>query len=121
MIVISYLTARISLMLDYALTWGQLLDFIKIYFARKVNKSSYDQALRTTDRSPLKETSSLFEDENGVFDYMQKESKLFRLINCVYCIGVWVSLLVALSFAIVTGYWSALIIIPILTNHMIEL
>lgn len=123
MIIAAYFSARITTMTMYALTWGMLLGGVKEYFAKRINKESYDMALAMSKEMSFQSAMLVFEgdaENEGLYDLTQRESKAFRILCCDYCLGMYVSIIIAIPISILSWSLAPFVVIPILAYHITE-
>jgi hypothetical protein len=113
-------------MVNYALQYGQLLGWIKkdlaiyildydpiIFFSKYKQSENEELSLELYDRACEVKYNYAYSRKNRLLSY------LFSLLDCVYCIGFWISLIATISI-IIMGYPMYFTIIPITTYFMIE-
>lgn len=102
-------------MLMHAMSFGQLLDFIKLRLAKSIDSIIYDTCM-----SNVNSISEGEEKSRIMYDILCAKSKLMGILDCSFCLGFWVSLFTA-SYVMYYDYNCLFLAsIPITTYLFIE-
>ncbi len=120
----SFIARTLAHMVNYSLTYGQLFGFVKLWIARKVFKD-IDSMFTSANQSENEATSYQVYDIVCNAKQISRDKRqffwsyVFSLLDCVYCLGFWIS--VATTIVVWQSYpeWPVLTI-PIFTYFLIE-
>lgn len=126
-IVASFFLRTLAHMVNYSLQYGQIFGFIKLLLCAKILGIDRTIAFNKINQSDNEEISHDYYDMACEVKYNEDSSiklrflsYLFSLMDCVYCIGFWLSLITSIILVIIGYDWTCIIYIPILSYFMIE-
>ncbi len=128
-IIISFFCRTMGAMAHYCLTYGQVFGWVKLHIARKIDPEAVSSVMAETNKQSDAEAQSI-ELYDVLCDYkswpvyptkVRLWSTLLSLLDCIYCLGFWISFFTALVCWYSLGlHLSSLLMIPILSFFMIE-
>ena len=109
-----FVSSRIAKMLDFGMNPYHLLWFVKRGLAELLTKQTILERHDLTYDQNYEQMSDRYEQSS-------RHSFILRLINCVFCLTVWISVLVTILLLVLTQlHCSLLAIIPIVAFYMTE-
>jgi hypothetical protein len=110
---ISFVCRVIAHMMNYSMQYGQLFDFVKLRAIKLLDEDIYDELFGSV--------GTITEGEENMtiaMDIMCKRHKILGLIDCVYCMGFWLSVLCMVELYSFIGI--EVLLLPIFTYFLIE-
>lgn len=123
-ILASFCARTVAHMANYSLTYGQIFGFVKLWIARQVFPH-IDTHFVSAYQSENEEASHIIYDMVCDVKNESKDKKqifwsyLFSLLDCVYCLGFWISVATTILVLYFVPSWPVLLI-PIFTYFLIE-
>jgi len=110
----AFVSSRIAKMLDFGMNPYHLLWFVKKFLVGILSNQYIEYRYDLTyDQN--------YEAMSDAYESISKDYFVLRLINCVYCMTVWVSIIVTIALLILTQlHCSLLVIVPIVAFYMTE-
>lgn len=110
---ISFVCRVIAHMINYSMQYGQLFDFVKLRAIKLLDEDIYDELFGSV--------GTITEGEENMtiaMDIMCKRYKILGLIDCVYCMGFWLSFICMIVLFRFIGI--EVLLMPIFTYFIIE-
>lgn len=116
----AFASRTIAHMLIYAYSYGQFLGWLKILVAKKIDLELTELTLKRVHSVSIGQ--DLMPDlYDKLCNYKGSWSWILSIMDCVFCTGFWVSVLVAIFVFSVFGLNLVLLLaIPVLTFFFIE-
>lgn len=110
---ISFVCRIIAHMINYSLQYGQLFDFIKLRAIKLLDEDIYNELFGSVG------TITEGTDNMAIaMDIMCKRYKILGILDCVYCMGFWISVITMIVLFPYIGI--EVLLIPIFTYFLIE-
>ena len=123
-ILASFCARTVAYMANYSLTYGQIFGFVKIWIARQVFRDIDEQFASPSQSENEQKSYEMYDIVCNVkqISRVKKQvfwSYLFSLLDCVYCLGFWISVATTIVVWSFVPSWPVLLI-PIFTYFLIE-
>lgn len=86
-IVIGFTSFFFSMLLDSAMDKGNLLDFVRVFFAKKTGIE--DEVFMVADGLSFSDRQDMYD---SIYWGIAENNKWFTVLLCRKCLGVWVNL-----------------------------
>lgn len=119
-IIIAFIVRIVSHMIIYSFQYKQLLWNVKLYVARKIDNEFVEQTLKKIYRVTWG-ANILDQMYDDLCNRTGKWSFLLRIMDCVYCSGMYVSIVLTIISIFSIGLSPiALFFVPVLSFFFIE-
>jgi hypothetical protein len=110
---ISFICRIVAHMVNYSLQYGQLFDFIKLRAIKLLDEDIYNELFGSVG------TITEGTDNMAIaMDIMCQRYKILGVLDCVYCMGFWISVFFMIVLFPYIGI--EVLLIPIFTYFLIE-
>lgn len=119
-ILAAFASRTISHMLIYAYSYGQFLSWLKIWVAKQIDPELVNSELQNIHtvshgQERMPQIYDILCDAKGFWAWV------ISIMDCVFCTGLWVSIIVALAIFLTFGlHWMIILAVPVLTFFFIE-
>ena len=124
-ICVAFCLRTLAHMVIYSLTYGQIFGFIKLWMGSQVFPDIYTY-FQMDKQSENEEISTQVYDEICEVKYKNYPTRqifwsyVFSLLDCVYCVGFWLSFITSIILICTGQHWVIILTTPIFTYFFTE-
>ncbi len=112
---LAFFASRIAVMLTDFLTYGEIFGGVKLWIAGKYDHIRVNDFIQDIEEMPISEAQNMADE---MYDFIAAKSFLIRLMNCKFCLTIWVAVLMAAVWPCLP--WMGVVIVPIIAYLITE-